>query len=81
MTQGINLCWACRHLDRDGSPAEGQIETGVCAAFPQGIPLEIFADGFDHREPFPGDAGIRFAPVSEKRAGEAVALLAAAPPR
>lgn len=75
MTQGINICWACKHLDPDGAPMRGMIETGVCRAFPKGIPPEIFADGFDHREPFPGDNGIRFTPYSEAAGAEAVSLL------
>ncbi|MFV0389124.1 MAG: hypothetical protein ACK5NT_10250 [Pyrinomonadaceae bacterium] len=31
-----------------------------CKAFPKGIPDEIFNREHDHREPFPGDGGIRF---------------------
>jgi hypothetical protein len=31
-----------------------------CAAFPDGIPEAILGDGFDHRDPYPGDGGIRY---------------------
>ena len=45
-------CSDCRHreFDRDST----------CAAFPVGIPLEIWSGRRDHRSPFPGDNGIRF---------------------
>ncbi len=32
----------------------------TCLAFPAGIPAKILEGGFDHREAFPGDKGIRF---------------------
>ena len=31
-----------------------------CAAFPDGIPLEIWEGKNSHTEPYPGDHGIRF---------------------
>ncbi|MBB4772814.1 hypothetical protein [Actinomadura livida] len=31
-----------------------------CDAFPEGVPNEIYRAGFDHRNPFEGDRGIRF---------------------
>jgi hypothetical protein len=47
------ICGACK-LFR-GSP----LERPTCSAFPDGIPDRIL-DGFDHRQPFPGDGGTRF---------------------
>ncbi len=39
-----------------------------CPAFPGpgGIPEVIMLGGFDHREAFPGDHGIRFEPIEEE---------------
>ncbi len=46
MTVGAGaICFACRHRDFSG-------EDPTCAAFPDGIPSEIFYGGFDHRKPF-----------------------------
>lgn len=73
MTQGFNLCWACKRLREEsvGDP----IQTGTCDAYPLGIPLEIFAEGYDHRNSFPGDNGLRFEPIDETFAEDAVSLL------
>lgn len=54
------ICIHCRHLDPSGERK--------CAAFPGGIPLPIWLGENDHREPFPGDHGIQFAPVREPAA-------------
>lgn len=35
-------------------------EEGDLSGIPQGIPDEIYVGGFDHRQPFKGDQGIRF---------------------
>lgn len=43
-----------------------------CDAFPERIPGEIYVGGFDHRQPFEGDNGIRF----ELRPGGEKALAA-----
>ena len=55
------LCARCRHLDRarKGAP--------TCAAFPSGIPMMILTNRHDHRKPYPGDHGIRFAPLPGER--------------
>lgn len=37
----------------------GRITGGLaCYAFPTGIPSEILTGGYDHRNPYSGDAGI-----------------------
>jgi hypothetical protein len=65
MTIGSSICPDCTHLDRDTSIEVDGILTGVCAAFPAGIPDEIFAGGFDHRIAFRGDGGTRFEPMPD----------------
>lgn len=47
-------CLACRHLDRE------QEDAHACTAFAEGIPQEIWNNGHDHHEPYPGDEGVRF---------------------
>lgn len=59
-----NMCHECRHFDFDAQDANG-MEAPRCAAFPDGIPPEIWVQGEDHREPFPGDRDIRFEPHEE----------------
>lgn len=48
------LCVFCRHYNVGVAPGEPD-----CAAFAE-IPEPIFSGEFDHRRPFPGDAGVRF---------------------
>jgi hypothetical protein len=49
-------------LDRDDSQPPEDDAVGaagqICAAFPSGIPDEIWWNHADHREPYPGDGGI-----------------------
>ena len=37
-----------------------------CKAFPYGIPEEILQGEHDHREPYPGDHGILFEPITKR---------------
>jgi len=52
------ICTSCALFNDD--PERDSM--GVCEAFPDGIPDEILRQGFDHRNEFPGDNGIRFVP-------------------
>jgi hypothetical protein len=48
---GESLCLTCKHRE----PGRGR-----CAAFPGGIPMEIYAGEWDHRKEIPGDHGLRY---------------------
>jgi hypothetical protein len=50
-----------------------------CAAFPEGIPDEIYQSLADHRQPFAGDRGIRFEPMSDEDAEYAELVFDATP--
>ena len=51
-----SICGYCKHYRNADSERKGE---PCCDAFPDGIPEYIF-DAYDHRDPFPGDKGIRF---------------------
>lgn len=53
-----DVCTYCKHLDIENS----KFKKGgnVCAAFPDGIPDEIWLGKNDHKKPYKGDYGIQF---------------------
>lgn len=61
-TPGIQplQCGICRQSKRGTAPPR-------CQAFPDGIPLVMLLEDFDHREPYPGDNGIRFTPMPPRQ--------------
>lgn len=52
-------CLTCTRVHPTGT-AEGW---SACDAFLDGIPVEIQTGEVDHRRPYPGDRGLRYAPV------------------
>lgn len=49
-------CLTCRHR---------RFGTLGCDAFPDEIPLDIARGRVKHTEPYPGDRGIQYEPISE----------------
>ena len=54
---GDSQCLCCRHFVSGIRSPDGEPR---CAAFPDGIPHEVFFTTVDHRKPYPGDNGIRW---------------------
>jgi hypothetical protein len=65
-------CYACSRLADVRDPDTGTRLVDTCAAFPGGIP-GLMADGGDHRDPLPGDNGLRFDPADTAQARDAFA--------
>ncbi|HEU4322851.1 MAG TPA: hypothetical protein VFS21_06840 [Roseiflexaceae bacterium] len=51
------MCWWCQHFIVTPTKLGFHFS---CVAFPDEVPDAIYDGEFDHREPFPGDNGIRF---------------------
>ena len=74
MTIGtVPICESCAHL----RPADSGVGL-VCTAYPDGIPDGIYLDGFDHRQAFDGDGGVRWQQADSPDADELLAAYEAA---
>lgn len=61
------ICLICKRLG-DTIRISDEERRYTCEAFPDGIPDEIFFKAFDHRNPYPGDKGIRFVVREDRKA-------------
>lgn len=64
MSTIIPQCFDCRHFDEDWAIGTDS-PYYKCRAFEK-IPDKILLNEHDHKEPYPGDNGIRFEPKDKK---------------
>ena len=53
------MCLTCRHFH----DADDEATSLTCDAFPDGIPEAVLTGEHDHRDPYPGDRGVRYEPL------------------
>lgn len=63
MRRRPSICDSCDRLRKRANP--GAVSTldkwiPYCEAFPDRVPKDIYVGQFDHRQPHPGDNGIRY---------------------
>lgn len=62
----MSQCVTCVHYRSPFSRTDGDFEGGsFCAAFPAGIPAEVYGNTLDHRQPIEGDNGVRWTSTGE----------------
>jgi len=65
MTTVNPQCFWCLHFDDDWAK-KSDSPYYRCRAFKE-IPSEILLNKHDHKKPYPGDNGIRFEPLKERK--------------
>ena len=55
----VPQCNGCKHF---------YIYSATCSAFTVAIPMVILSNEHDHRQPYPGDNGIQYEPITEQDA-------------
>ena len=63
----IPQCIACRHLRSEPDPTRTSKVVWRCGAFPNRIPRQMIQNLHDHREPYPGDNGVRWESVDPSK--------------
>jgi len=60
------ICFQCERFMKSNEEEDFLPDELKCEAFPFGIPESILLSEADHREPFAGDGGLQYQPVSEE---------------